>query len=196
MKLIGSGLKGSVFAHGDKAKKTFNDSIYYLEQKKIWQELQVLKQESPIVKKYLPKLYQLYNDKNCIDMEYLSEKDGWVPLNTIISNNPHPNYKNILIQILEFERELVKYGKLYSDLHAGNIMYNVRTGNIKFIDLGSISDFEKRWESWVLIIIWELFEGLIGWTISDKIQPFLDTPDNNRPKIFKCLIGTNLSISK
>jgi serine/threonine protein kinase len=162
-KKIGSGLFGSIYLNQDKSvsKKSFN----------LDKQLQLLKKLADIdpdhIVKPLSQKIQIipfrlkdylnpmnYNFSvggymnNQYKMQYLDPLDGWYTLyQAITSMNIDSKIKEIWIkELTKAVKNLHKNYIAHNDLHGGNIMVNILTGQVKLLDFGLAKEFDK--ETW------------------------------------------------
>jgi len=162
-KKIGSGLFGSIYLNQDKSvsKKSFdlysqlqlhkkayiNDPIHIV--KPLSQKIQIIPFR---FKDYFNPLNYNFSlgeyMNNQYKMQYLNPKNGWITLyNALDLTDIDSKIKEIWIKELsKAVKNLHKNYIAHNDLHGGNIMVNILTGQVKLLDFGLAQEFEK--ETW------------------------------------------------
>ncbi|KAH9275411.1 hypothetical protein BASA83_002184 [Batrachochytrium salamandrivorans] len=97
---------------------------------------------------YVPMTFDYIALKNefILIMDYLDEE--WMSLSKYVEKKGPldiSDVRDILREIVNGMIFLKQYGILHGDLHAGNVMYNTRTGKIKLIDFG-VSGILPKWK--------------------------------------------------
>jgi len=87
-------------------------------------------------------------NSNARNLQYLNPENGWYTLYKAISTmNIDSKIKEIWIKELsKAVKNLHKNYIAHNDLHGGNIMVNILTGQVKLLDFGLAQEFEK--ETW------------------------------------------------
>lgn len=160
-KKIGSGAFGSIYLNQDKSvsKKSFDLYDQLQKHKKIYQKdpdhiVKPLSQKVEIIpfkiKDYFNPFNYHFNRGGYMNkqykMQYLDPLDGWFTLyNAITTMNIDTDIKEKWIQQLsKAVKNLHKNYITHNDLHAGNIMVNILTGQVKLLDFGLAKEFDKK----------------------------------------------------
>ena len=162
-KKIGSGAFGNIYLNQDKSvsKKSFDLYSQLQLHKKAYQKdpdhvVKPLSQKIQIIpfrfKDYFNPLNYNFSlgeyMNNQYKMQYLNPKNGWITLyNALDLTDIDSKIKEIWIKELsKAVKNLHKNYIAHNDLHGGNIMVNILTGQVKLLDFGLAQEFEK--ETW------------------------------------------------
>ena len=162
-KKIGSGAFGSIYLNQDKSvsKKSFDLYDQLQKHKKIYQKdpdhiVKPLSQKVEIIpfkiKDYFNPFNYHFNRGGYMNkqykMQYLDPLDGWYTLyKAITSMNINTSIKEKWIQELSKAiKNLHENYITHNDLHTGNVMVNILTGQVKLLDFGLAKEFDK--ETW------------------------------------------------
>ncbi|KAH9275787.1 hypothetical protein BASA83_001589 [Batrachochytrium salamandrivorans] len=90
--------------------------------------------------------YYILKDAFILVMEYVDE--NWVDLSKYVDEKGKPDIetvRDIVKEVINGMIYLKQYGIVHMDMHAGNVMYNPKTGKVKLVDFG-MSGILPGWE--------------------------------------------------
>jgi serine/threonine protein kinase len=161
-KKIGSGAFGNIYLNQDKSvsKKSFDLYDQLQKHKKIYQKdpdhiVKPLSQKVEIIPSKIKDYFNPFNYhlggfmNKQYKMQYLDPLDGWYTLHKVFKKkmNIEPSIKEKWIQELSKAiKNLHENYITHNDLHTGNVMVNILTGQVKLLDFGLAEQFDK--ETW------------------------------------------------